>query len=40
MIWTDVRAAQVLHLVVPERPPAVHVAVIGDHEGAIGATLL
>jgi glucokinase len=36
------RIAQAMqpHLFVPERPPAVHVAALGDHAGAIGATLL
>jgi glucokinase len=28
------------HLFVPERPPVVHVAALGDYAGAIGATLL
>jgi hypothetical protein len=28
------------HLFVSERPPAVHVAALGDLAGAIGATLL
>jgi glucokinase len=35
-----IEAAMMPHLFVPERPPAVHVAALGDLGGAIGATLL
>jgi len=36
----QIERAMVPHLFVPERPPAVHVAELGDLGGAIGATLL
>jgi len=36
----QIERAMVPHLFVPERPPAVHVAALGDLGGAIGATLL
>jgi glucokinase len=35
-----IERAMMPHLFVPERPPAVHVAALGDLGGAIGATLL
>jgi glucokinase len=36
----QIERAMILHLFVSERPPAVHVAALGDLGGAIGATLL
>lgn len=36
----EIERAMVPHLFVPERPPAVHVAQLGDLGGAIGASLL
>jgi glucokinase len=35
-----IERAMMPHLFIPERPPAVHVAALGDLGGAIGATLL